>query len=295
MSAEKQSMDRTLLHILNTVDYSIRNGLHGRLGGLRPSERRGSSVEWKEYSEYMPGDDIRRIDWNLAARFDRYYTKHFLDEQRLTMHVYLDVSGSMALGNKAQMARQLAEAFGYLAVRRSDIAAFRLLRGSECIHLDGNLLTERAFYQTAAKLEKTVFEGDTDIFAAIRSELAPGYRDGISFLISDLLTPSDWKAAIGFLRSKKREVALIHILSQDEISPPAAELCMMNNIEIGGDSLQMSIDRGALQAYRKAFDEWMENIRQFCAHNHVMYFFVESHENIAKALLKKGHQAGLIR
>lgn len=211
------------------------------------------------------------------------------------MHVYLDASGSMALDNKAQTARQMAEAIGYLAVRRSDIAAFRLLRGEECIHLDENLLTEQAFYQTAAKLEKTTFQGDTDIYTAICGERMPGYRDGISFLISDLLTSSDWKAAISFLHSKKREVALIHILSQNEITPPSSELCTMNNIELEGDSLQLSIDRSAIQAYQKAFNEWMENIRQFCAHHHVMYLFIESHENIAKALLKKGHQAGLIR
>src|SRR2546428_2303118 len=117
-------LDPAVLARLGTLELKARTIVEGFLSGLHRSPFKGFSVEFAEYRQYMPGDDLSTIDWKVYARSDRHYVKKFEEETNLDCHVMLDVSGSMAYGSrglsKHEYASCLAAALGYLMNRQRD-------------------------------------------------------------------------------------------------------------------------------------------------------------------------------
>ena len=109
---KKKIIDEGFLSLLEGRDLQIRRSMQGLFGGTRPSPFFGSSAEFAEYREYVPGDDLRRVDTNLLARFDKLYTKQFVDERQLHHRIYVDASRSMDWGtpNKGHLALKLCAA-----------------------------------------------------------------------------------------------------------------------------------------------------------------------------------------
>jgi len=130
ISMEGKILDGALLDALDTLDLYVHQAKSGHFSGTRRSLAYGSSPEFADYRDYVQGDDLRRIDWNLAGRFDKYYIKRFIDEKQGRNRVYLDQSASMGVGTgKGMMAPRLAAALGYLSVSNMDCVSYRLLRG----------------------------------------------------------------------------------------------------------------------------------------------------------------------
>ena len=114
---------------LDTLMLAMKGRASGGAGGARRSRQTGSSAEFSDYREYIPGDDIRRIDWNAMARFDKIFLKLFMEEQESAVTVLLDGSGSMA--EKWTAARRAAEAVGYLALTGGDRLRVIFLQGGD--------------------------------------------------------------------------------------------------------------------------------------------------------------------
>src|SRR5262250_3192496 len=120
---ERQFLDPAVVARLGTLELKARTIVEGFLTGLHRSPFKGFSVEFAEYRQYMPGDDLATIDWKVYARSDRFYVKKFEEETNLNCHVMLDVSGSMAYGSrvtKHEYAQALAASLGYLMTRQRD-------------------------------------------------------------------------------------------------------------------------------------------------------------------------------
>src|SRR5207248_3355295 len=124
LARERQFLDPAVVARLGTLELKARTIVEGFLSGLHRSPFKGFSVEFAEYRQYMPGDDLSTIDWKVYARSDRYYVKKFEEETNLDCHVMLDVSGSMAYGSrgmtKFEYAACLAASLGYLMTRQRD-------------------------------------------------------------------------------------------------------------------------------------------------------------------------------
>ena len=173
----------------------------GFFGGGRKARSYGNTVEFADFREYFPGDDIRRIDWNVYARFEKYFIKLFTDERQMHNQIYIDCSASMACGKpeKAAAALRVAAAFGYLSVSAMDRVSYKLIKGDKLEDIKITITNKDSFYRAAQYLEDTEFEGDLDMEKAIVQAKAPGHDDGLTIIISDFLTESDWKKAIDFL------------------------------------------------------------------------------------------------
>ena len=122
---ERQFLDPAVVARLGTLELKARTIVEGFLSGLHRSPFKGFSVEFAEYRQYMPGDDLSTIDWKVYARSDRYYVKKFEEETNLDCHLMLDVSGSMAYGSRGDHASSstapcLAASLGYLMNRQRD-------------------------------------------------------------------------------------------------------------------------------------------------------------------------------
>ena len=111
---------------LETLSLNLKTNLSGYFGGKHLVSTYGQTVEFSDFREYQPGDDIRRIDWNLYSRFEKYFLKLFTDERQMQVQIFIDCSASMGKDNpkKAAYVVATAAALGFLAVQNMDKASF---------------------------------------------------------------------------------------------------------------------------------------------------------------------------
>lgn len=285
-------IDSAFLASLEALTLYVRTTMNGRLGGAHRSRAVGSSTDFLDYREYVPGDDLRRIDWNLFARLDKHYVKQFAAERQHRTHIYLDCSASMAADEqKASMALRLAAACGFLSVQSLDRAEFRLLSGASCRSLCGALSGREAFYQAARMLESVSFSGETELGRALLADPDPGFDDGLSIVISDFFSEEDsWHSAVDRLLFRRREVILIALLSPEEAEPQYSGPLSLLSVErpAARDGLRLRVDRGALQAYRQAVAAFRAELSAFCASRGVTLVEARSDEPIERIILQKG-------
>ena len=128
----KMVIDEALLAEIESMQTMLKNNVAGMFGGNRQTKKFGSSSEFADYRDYVPGDDINKIDWNAYARFDKLYQKLYLDERQMHTKIYIDASRSMQHGSldKAEQAIRIAAAFAYLSVCEMDKVSIYVLRGN---------------------------------------------------------------------------------------------------------------------------------------------------------------------
>ena len=134
---------------LEALAFNLRKDLGGFFGGKHLVSTYGQTVEFADYREYMLGDDIRRIDWNLYSRFEKYFIKLFTDERQMHVQIYLDCSGSMGKVNprKGAYAVAVAAAIGYLAIHNMDKVSYHLVRGDRAENPFGTIVGKNAFFR----------------------------------------------------------------------------------------------------------------------------------------------------
>lgn len=296
----RKVIDGAFLSMLEARDLKIRDPMNGLFGGNRRSKAYGSSTEFADFREYIPGDDLRRIDWNLYARFDKLFLKLFVDERQLHHRIYLDASASMDWGEpcKADIALKLAAAVGYLAVSAMDRVSFYAVHQQHCENLTQTVMGREAFYRAADVLNGLEFYGDGDLGSAISADQDLGHGDGLSFIISDFLTDTDWKTAVDQLLFHKREVHLIQVLSPDEIAPGMTGKVHLMDAEATCEedrrNHRADISRAAVKAYQEAFAWHQKDIADFCASRQVGFISVCTDQSIEQMLFKKATEAEMI-
>lgn len=296
----KQVIDGGFIAMLEARDLHIKNPMNGLFGGNRRSAAYGSSAEFADFREYAPGDDLRRIDWNLYARFEKLFLKLFVDERQLHHNIYIDASASMDWGEpiKSHIALKLAAALGFLSVQAMDRVSFFTIHEDVCEDLCQTVVGREAFYNAADNLNSVEFYGEGDIGDAIRSVEDPGKGDGISVIISDFLTDADWKGAVDYFLYHKREVYLIQVLSRDEITPNISGKVLMLDSEAPTEederNYRSDVTRSSVKAYEEAFLYHQNEIREFCAARDVGFITVCSDESVERMLFYKATEEGLI-
>ena len=296
-----QVIDDGFISMLEARDLHIKNPMNGLFGGNRRSSKYGSSAEFADYREYTPGDDLRRIDWNLYGRFEKLYLKLFVDERQLHHRIYLDASASMDWGepNKSYIALKIAAALGYLSVEALDRVTFYAIHEDICEDICQTVVGRESFYNAAGLLNEVEFFGDGDMGTAINSLENPGYDDGLAIIISDFLTDSDWENAVDYLLYKKHEVYLIQVLARDEITPNlSGKLLMLDSESFGEEdtkNYRSEITRSSVKAYEEAFIYHQNEIKKYCASRDVGFITIASDESIERVLFNKATETGLIQ
>ncbi len=267
----KQIIDDAFIAMLEARDLHIKNPMNGLFGGNRRSRAYGSSAEFADFRDYAPGDDLRRIDWNLYARFEKLFLRLYVDEKQLHHKIYLDTSASMDWGepNKGYTMMKLAAALGFLSVQAMDRVSFFAIHENECEDLCQTVIGREAFYNAANILNELDFYGDGDIGEAITAIENPGNGNGMSVIISDFMTDSDWQGAVDYLLYHKREVHLIQVLSRDELAPSLAGKLLMIDEEAFDEedakNYRTEVTKSSIKAYDEAFIYHQKQISDFCA------------------------------
>jgi uncharacterized protein (DUF58 family) len=235
MTGEAKFLDPAIIARLGTIDLKARTIVEGLLSGLHRSPYKGFSVEFAEYRQYLPGDDLATLDWKIYARSDRHVVKKFEEETNLDCHILLDVSASMGYGShgitKLQYGSYLAGALAYLMNRQRDavgLIAFdervvsMLPARSRGGHLRALLVTlERLTIGTRTNVAKPMH----DLAEAIT-------KRGLVVLISDLLDDSDRVLrGLKHFRYRGTDVIVFHVLDPDELKFPFEQAARFRDLE----------------------------------------------------------------
>ena len=285
---------------LETLALELRADLAGFFGGKHLVKTYGQTVEFADYREYMLGDDIRRIDWNLFSRFEKFFIKMFTDERQMHTQVFIDCSASMGKDDpeKSAYAIGVAAALGYLSVHNMDKVSYKLMMGDKAEDPFGTIVGKRAFFNAISRLDNQVFDGDTDIKKAVINTPNPGNNDGLTVIISDFFTESDWKGAIDYLCYKKRQVLLVQILTPDEVNPyytGRVNLIDAESLDVSDEkNMKLNVDRASLNAYAMAMLEHTNDLKHFCNSRGASFVTVCTDEPIERVLFKELMKVGIM-
>jgi uncharacterized protein (DUF58 family) len=229
--------DETSLRKLQQLTLVTSQVRAGALRGERRSLKRGAGLEFADFRDYVPGDDLRRMDWNVYARLDRPYVKLREEEEDLAVHILVDASQSMDWGqgtqHKFNYALQLAAGLGSIGLSTGDRITAVML--SEAKHLsvlpEVSLRGQQYLLHLLKFLEAQQAAGSTDLEAAVRRFLIKPRRPGLVIVISDLLSPNGYQPAVKILQQRGHEVGIVHVLSPDEVDPPLAGDLRLIDIE----------------------------------------------------------------
>lgn len=243
--------------------------------GNRKSVQKGSSTEFSDFREYMPGDDIRRIDWNAYGRLDRFYVKEYMEEKEAVVSVVIDTSASMDYGTnkKSELACKLAAAFGYLGLNNMDrVVVYDLQRMQSPFQVTGG---KKGFLRIVDWLQQCEFQGTVDISEAIKK--LPMKGPGVTILLSDFLQEAFWdkekdavEKLLRFLEYRRQRPVLLHILAGEELSVEA--LGTRNLIDMEDKStLRLTLNATSIRVYEKALQEFTTHIKKVCAKHGAFY------------------------
>jgi uncharacterized protein (DUF58 family) len=285
---------------LEALSLNLRSNLSGFFGGQHFVSSYGQTVEFADFREYQLGDDIRRIDWNMYSRFEKYYLRLFTDERQMQVQIFLDCSASMGKDNpeKAQYALATAGALGFLAMESMDKVTFNLMKGEKAENPYGIIIGKNAFFRAMGSLEEVTFEEDADIEACVKSCPDTSTKNGLTVIISDFLTESNWKKAVEYLCYKKRQVLLVQVLSPDELDPAydgRVHLIDSESSDIADDrNMRMRITKSMLQAYQEALADFKADMKAFCSKHGVDYVTISTETPIERVLFNELLKVGIM-
>lgn len=287
MAGQARYLDPAIVARLGTIDLKAKTIVEGMLTGLHRSPFKGFSVEFAEYRQYLPGDDLATLDWKIYARSDRHVVKKFEEETNLECHILLDVSRSMGYGShavtKLEYASYLAGALAYLMNRQRD--AVGLLTFDDHIrnlvpasarpgHLKTVLLTlERVGLGTKTDIAKPL----GDLVQAIR-------KRGLVVLISDLLDEPDRVIeGLKHFRYRGTDVAVFQILDPHELTFPFDRAARFRDLE--SDREVVAVPEAVRDAYRTRLDEMVTTFRTVLGQNGIDYTLLDTSRPLEVALL----------
>ncbi len=273
---------------LGRLEIRARRIVEGFLSGMHRSPYFGQSVEFLQHREYAPGDDLRRVDWKVWAKQDRYYVKQYEEETNLRCTMLVDVSGSMQYGsgplNKYDYAATVAASLAYLLLRQQDAVG--------CITFDDGIrnvtpVRSKRNHLTSIINALAISEPreKTDLYRILREVAERQPRRGMILIMSDLLGDVETTLkGLKLLRQRGHDVLLFHVLDDDELDFPFDGPTRFEGLE-SLDFLNCN-PRALRQGYLEAIGAFLEEVRVGCAQNTVDYSVMRTSEPLDAALAR---------
>ena len=288
-------IDEAFLGRLETLQTALKNNIAGMFGGNHKSKTYGSSCEFVDYRNYMPGDDITKIDWNAYARSEVLNLKLYLDERRLHTKIYIDVSRSMEYGSgkKAQAALEIAATLAYLSIAELDKVSIFTVRESEVTEVISAIAGKERYFADIGKLNDIEFGGDCFLSDGILPSKV-GYGDGLSIVISDFLTDHDYESAIDYMVDKKRDLLCVQVLSEEELNPKVRGKNIFYDSENEKKSYRKNINKDIIRAYREAVRYVQERLQGYCAARGAQYALACAEKPVEEFVFEKLIGSGVL-
>ena len=281
-------IDPRVLRSLGSTQLRARGVVEGVIAGIHRNPHRGSSVEFAEYKEYAPGDDVRHIDWRAFARVDRYYVKQFEDETNLRAWLLLDSSGSMGFSwedapTKLLYASTLVASLAWLLLRQGDAPGLVTFREDAARWLPPSSRRDQ-LEDLCRLLDELQPEGGTAVERAMARLAERVHQRSLIVLVSDLLDGSDELLRTArVLRRRGLEVAVFHIMDRAEWTLPWEDMTLFEGME--GDGELLVEPDGIRAAYQRALREHLQRIEQTCRASDIEYARVLTDEPLEPVLI----------
>jgi uncharacterized protein (DUF58 family) len=273
--------DEAFLRQLERLLLLMRSPVRGGLKGGRRSVKRGQSVEFADYRDYTPGDDLRQLDWNVYARLEKLFVKLFVEEEDVTISLLVDASASMTYGSPSKLlfAKRAAAALGYIGLASEDRVRVAALSGRVARRRTSLRGSGRVFRLLADLSAIEAADGPTDLLAAARHAAAQLHGRGMVILLSDLLDPAADRV-IRELAATGSELIILHVLSPDELDPILEGDLRLMDAETG-EGLDVTVDLATLDAYKIRLAAWKAGFADVAAKRRATYVDLPSDANLS--------------
>lgn len=294
-SATPPLLSPELLARLERLELVTRKVLRGRLQGERRSRRKGQSVEYADFRNYVPGDDLRFMDWNLYARLDKLFLKLFLDEEDLHFFALIDTSTSMTFGQPSKLlyAKQLAAALGFVGLLRADrvcVAPLSKRRQPSAPVLRGR----GALWRLLEHLEEMPPGENVALLEGLRNFSPRGGGRGLLVVLSDLLDKGGCQSALRAIQSRNMDAHVIQILSPQELRPELeGDLRLVDSED--ADIAEITASRALLDRYHRTVTAFVAQTREDCLRRGIGYLLATTDVPVEQVVTGHLRRRGLVR
>ncbi len=316
-------LDPRLAARLDALDVRSLKVFSGKLQGERRSKKRGQSVEFDDHRNYVPGDDLRFIDWNVYARLDKLFIKLFLEEEDLAVHVVVDASPSMDAGlneagslSKRLFAARVAAALGYVGLMKQNrvgmtvfgrrgrgVARLADMRGRHQVQRAASFLMEEAFGGRGGAEEGGPGVGTSGLNEALRRVAAERAGKGVFVVLSDFLDPNGYEVGLRDLAaSGGYDTWCVQVLSPGEVEPERLEAS--GSLGIAGDvrltdaetglAKEVTVTPELVRRYKARLAEYVEGLRKYCLSREMEHVLVRTDEPVEKVVLETLRRRGVL-
>jgi len=266
VAEDSQLLDSAVLNRLMHLTLLARSPMEGSVSGHHKSPHRGSSVEFAEYRNYVPGDDIRRLDWRVFARTDRFFMKEFEAETNLRCYFVLDCSGSMKFGGanrtKLDYAKRMAATLAYIAVHQGDAVGLACPGAGKTLEIPPrrNPSHLKLILET---LEKSEPRGATSLIPVLHDLAEKVRRRALVVVISDFFCDLEpLLNCFQHLRFQKHDLALFQLLDRAEVEFHFDRPVRFVDLE---SSLNIVAEPASIRdEYLRQFRDFMARLREGC-------------------------------
>ena len=286
MAKSLKYSDPEVLAAISGLMFRARHVVEGTISGLHKSPFHGHNVEFAEYREYAPGDDLRRLDWRALGRTDRFYIKQYEEESNLQATIVMDASASMKYGSgpltKFEYAATLAASLASLLIQQQDPVGLALF-DKEKRQVLPPVATQSQLQLIIGHLEEANPDRETDLGSVLQTLGDQIKRRGLMIIISDLLTdlPSFFDG-LNRLIHRGNEILILHILDRDELDLPFEDYVLFKDIE---GSEQLFAEPWAFRkAYCAAMEEFVAEVRDGCGRRGIDHLLLRTDQELAAGL-----------
>ena len=299
--------DSTFLAKLERLHLLSRRTFPGQSRAERRSHKLGSSLEFADYRNYVAGDDLRSIDWNIYGRSDKLFLKLFEEEEDLHIYLLVDTSASMrwtALdprtdaplrASKLDLARRLAGTLAYIGLANLDRVNVQFF--AERLGEDLGMGRGKSHFHNVVRFLERLPEdtGQTNLARSLRAFGQRTKRRGLILILSDFFDPNGYEEALNYLQYQQFEIQLIQLLDPAELKPRLLGDLRLTDTETGG-TYEVTVNEGLVRAYEQEIGTFLGGLETFCQRRGIGYRRATTDvpfEDFVLRMLR--HGSGLVR
>ncbi len=293
-TATQELLDPAFMAKLDRLSLVSRKIFAGKMRGERLSKRKGESAEFADHRNYVVGDDLRFLDWNIYARLERLFIKLFLQEEDLHVSLLIDTSRSMDWGepNKGRYARRLAAAIAYIGLVNFDRVS--LYTYSDGLARELTAVRGRRLMSSVIEFLNQVEYDDAGNFPLACKEFAVRHpQQGIVLVLSDFFEKRGYEEGFRYLLSRNYDLYAIQMLSPEEMDPMLSGDLRLTDVE-DDDVAEVTVGRALINRYKANLQAYCGQLRDHCTRRGINYLFTSTRVDFEHVVLSYFRKRGLL-
>ncbi len=291
----EQLLDQDTLKRLEQLTLISRKISVGRLKGERRSRRRGVSTDFTDYRNYVPGDDLRFLDWKIYGRLERLFIKLFLEEEDLRVNILIDTTASMRFGDpdKLLYAKRVAAALGYVCLAKMDSLTVKTFgdRLFESYGPKRGKMNARSYFDFLSSIEPAE---QTSLEKSLKGFASTTRGRGMAIIISDFYDFSGYEDGLKQLFARDFELLAIHLLSPQEMAPEYQGDIRLHDCEFDVTT-DVSMGKSIMNVYQDTMAAFCNGLKEYVVSRGGSYLLTSTKTPFERLVLDVLRRRGIIR